>query len=166
MRRILLAILFLLSCGHARFDWQLPIESCYDDAIVAAKLLYDFSEPSLATNQKVRGASFITRGTTAVVFYNRKDLWRIQEQYGRDAVVGIFAHEVGHAIDKQRGINSSESDADVHAGCFIGILGRNPEPLKAFFRAESRPSATHPKASVRNNSVEKGYLMCKRLWGR
>jgi hypothetical protein len=109
----------------------------------------------------IKTGAAMVMGTIA---YNRFDMRRIQATYGRDAVTGIFAHELGHACDVSRRRAPTEESADMQAGCVLAILGAKQEPMNLFLMAESIPDKDHPTAVQRIKLIEAGYSACLGIW--
>lgn len=60
--------------------------------------------------------------------YNPKQMFEVYRHEGRDAVVGIIAHEWGHVVLR----TSSQAMADAWAGCTLRLLGADVKPFTAF----------------------------------
>lgn len=58
-----------------------------------------------------------------VVAFSRAAVLEIREAYGYDALVGIAAHELGHAIDMTEGRRPTEESAHAWAGCGLRRAG-------------------------------------------
>ncbi|MBZ5575810.1 MAG: hypothetical protein LAP40_04540 [Acidobacteriia bacterium] len=91
----------------------------------------------------------------------------VYEQYGDGAIVGLIAHEMGHALDDALGaawIKSSwtpELRADAWAGCALGKLGQSARDLEGSLAALAKyPSAGHPAWSIRLPVLQAGFTQC------
>jgi len=169
MTRLLLLPLLLLLSSCVVVPPQPPsVEQHYHDARLALQLLCEPCQVERMQSRGVDVASVILFGGRAVVVYDREQLQRIGLRYGDDAVLGIFAHEMGHAWDSTYGRLADgpvgELSADYYAGCLLGVLGASTGPLVAFLADYGAADAEHPPAEVRQRFVEHGHQLCSGLW--
>lgn len=121
-------------------------------------------------------AAIQTNGELAVLSYSELDLAIVRQFIGREAVVGILAHEVGHHLDFLDGARKPQSctgdasmvchllelTADSYAGCSLARSGLSPEPLLSFLRIEaSQESDSHPAWPDRKRAVMSGFERCR-----
>jgi hypothetical protein len=96
------------------------------------------------------------------IVLSRSALRVVARRYGDAAVVGIVAHELGHACDHAAGRDLAELPADTYAGCLLGLLGERTGPLERFLAAESGDD--YPTVDERTAAVRRGWASCERLW--
>ena len=116
--------------------------------------------PNVATVTDGQGTSKIT--------YNPKFLASIQEELGPAGTLGVFAHELGHHLEKTASHPSwmetawdSELRADAWASCALAKVELRPSAVQAAVRALSTyPAATHPEWEARAAVLRKGYASC------
>lgn len=121
-------------------------------------------------------AAIQTNGSEAVLSYSELDLAVVRQFIGREAVVGILAHEVGHHLDFLDGARKPEScagdasmvchllelTADSYAGCSLAKSNLDVEPLLTFLRIEaSLESDSHPAWPERKRAVMSGFERCR-----
>jgi hypothetical protein len=133
------------------------------DAMAALSLICSSCSVAPLPTRKVEPAAILSIGGGRLA-YNRPMLRRMAVQYGEDAVFAIFAHEIGHVIDLQRGDEPLEASADMHAGCALAIAGREPDGFIELLEDENTPNDTYPDTEIRIQAVVAGYLECSMLW--
>lgn len=89
------------------------------------------------------------------------------ERYGDGAIIGILAHELGHALDDVMGaawVKSSwspELRADSWAGCTLARIALPPSDLQASLAALAKyPASGHPAWNLRLPVLRVGYTQC------
>jgi hypothetical protein len=89
------------------------------------------------------------------------------DQYGDGAIIGIIAHEMGHALDDTMGaawVKSTwtpELRADSWAGCTLARIDLSPGDLEAGLAALAKyPAPGHPAWSARLPVLRIGYTQC------
>jgi hypothetical protein len=78
-----------------------------------------------------------------VLGYDRAELLAISEIYGWPAVVGIFGHELGHAILQIRGADNTQAAADEWAGCALRVAGYPVNPYVRVIRSVTGRDPAH-----------------------
>lgn len=103
----------------------------------------------------------------ALIAYSPAAFHQIQATYGREAILGILAHELGHHIDihsRPAWMDHSwgrELQADAWAGCALARLGLGTTALQNALRAiAAYPSPSHPGWDLRAPAVQRGYASC------
>jgi hypothetical protein len=100
------------------------------------------------------------------LLYNDNFMWHISNAYGNEAVIGIMAHEVGHALTNHFEENNGwqldnwqkELCADYISGIYTRMAGIDPDPMINSFRDECWPEdVTHPGGLIREKVFEEGY---------
>ncbi len=158
---------------------------------VTRKLIYDLSNEAarvfgydrVAVSQKWLSIQWdITRPVTLFynagiysasgkLVYNPLFLADVINQYGKDALVGILAHEVGHRMVylllTQKGIHVTSWENEFCADYIAGLLMRlgqcSSEGMCRFYREMcAKESKTHPPGQKRANVFLDGYRMIDR----
>ncbi|HPF88744.1 MAG TPA: hypothetical protein PK537_11915 [Candidatus Limiplasma sp.] len=105
------------------------------------------------------------------LIFNTFFLAFLAQQYGKDVIVGVLAHEVGHRMVyltlQSRGHTvdawPNELCADFIAGLILRLSQRDQNTMIRFFRYyASRGSASHPDGANRIAALEKGYTWVDR----
>jgi len=103
----------------------------------------------------------------AKLVYSPQFFGNIYTSYGDNAIVGIMAHEMGHALDDTMGAAWIKSDwtpelrADSWAGCILAKIGLNGTDLDATLAALSKnPSPAHTGWDRRLPVLRTGHLQC------
>lgn len=100
------------------------------------------------------------------LLYNDNFMWHISNTYGNEAVIGIMAHEVGHAVTNQFAENNGwqldnwqkELCADYISGIYSRMAGIDPNPMLHSFQDDGWPEdITHPGGLIREKVFEEGY---------
>lgn len=95
--------------------------------------------------------------------YNRRQFLVVIRRHGYDAAVGIFAHEVGHLVDRVAEQPGGELSADAWAGCALAVRRANPGGLVDLMSGWDA-DAEHPAGDVRAQSVMNGYAVCSMMF--
>ena len=109
----------------------------------------------------------IQSGIGAII-YNPDFLNQVNVQLGKDAVFGVFAHEIGHHMDLNSGPAAwfdhswgRELRADAWAGCALARKGFGSQTTRLLLQLIAQtPSHSHPDWSVRIVALEQGYQSC------
>jgi hypothetical protein len=164
---------------------MVPIDdlvACYHEAVEAHRTVCPRCEvPRLDTfsDSSVAQVHFPARGGRATVRYDADRMRAIKDQHGRDAIVGIFAHELGHVYTEHSGTavrcpwfasdklaakcQREELSADAYAGCLLVALRRNMAPFQAWL-ATTNKGRVHPAGDERAEAVRIGAERCVGLW--
>ncbi len=123
----------------------------------------------LVANPTAPNVATVTDGQgTSKITYNPKFLASIQADLGPAGTLGVFAHELGHHLEKTANHPSwmetvwdSELRADAWASCALAKVELRPSAVQAAVRALSTyPAATHPEWAARADVLRKGYASC------
>lgn len=121
----------------------------------------------LVRNVSVPNAMMVANGPAMKIVYSPQFLTGVNNQFGEDAIVGIIAHEYGHAIDAvtpatwMNGSWGRELRADAWAGCALARDGLSPNALQSALSALfAYPSYDHPGANLRLPAIQAGYEQC------
>lgn len=101
-----------------------------------------------------------------VISYSQPWLEELRS-YGVEAALGLFAHELGHAIDYTEGSADwspweRELSADWWAGCALGRRGMDVEPAIRAWRGFATESESHPGPERRAYALSLGADSCRR----
>jgi hypothetical protein len=121
----------------------------------------------LFRNSTAANAMLIVNAGEAKLVYAPQFFTAAYDNYGDGGIIGMIAHELGHALDDTMGaawINnnwSPELRADAWAGCTLARAGLAPEELEATFGALAKyPSSAHPSWNLRLPVLRTGYTQC------
>jgi hypothetical protein len=153
-----------------------PLERAYADAVSTYLGVCPRCPVPTATPGDVPGiASIDVHESPPVIRYDVDRLTRIIDLHGIDAVVGVFAHELGHAHNYHRGsmarcplwattkmvalCKREELSADAFAGCLLRVAGRDPGAFAAWVSTTSEARA-HPDGGIRAEATMLGAQLC------
>jgi hypothetical protein len=95
------------------------------------------------------------------------------EALGDGAILGLIAHELGHALDDTMGAVWVKSDwpaelrADAWAGCIVARIDLNASDLQASFSALAKyPPGSHPDWKQRLTVLRTGFTQCGGAGGK
>lgn len=100
------------------------------------------------------------------LLYNNNFMWHISNAYGPEAVVGIIAHEVGHALTNHFAQSNNwhlddwqkELCADYVSGIYTRMAKLDPNPMIHSYQDECwEEDPTHPGGLIREKVFEQGY---------
>jgi hypothetical protein len=121
----------------------------------------------LFRNSTAANAMLIADAGEAKLVYTPQFFAAAYDRYGDGGIIGIIAHELGHALDDTLGaswINGSwtlELRADAWAGCTLARAGLVQEELEATLEALANyPSPAHPSWDLRLPVLRTGYAQC------
>lgn len=104
---------------------------------------------------------------SAKIVYNPQFLKSIDSSIGNGAIFGLFAHEVGHVVDRRLNVTwmpgswDHELRADAWAGCAIARAALPDDRKTAALRAMLRyPPIGHQARDLRVPALELGYHSC------
>lgn len=141
------------------------LEVAYSEAVAA--LAGVCNQRCLVPLRPVKNPSVATiAGTPAgphAIYHDPVALRAIGRVYGQSAVVGVFAHELGHAQHIRDGVRMSQWDAELYAdmwaGCALRRLGYATGELEAFLLT-TQGGKTHPGGVERAAAVNHGWGAC------
>jgi hypothetical protein len=174
MRRAVLAVV-LAGCGaisaqarHVGYP-ATPVEALVDEALALWVRDCDgrCGSVTIAPSAHVSVAiTWVYPSGASDIFYDPVALEHIRVALGPDAVVGVIAHELGHARTVTRTVDGwpRELTADREAGCLLAHAGRSPQPLAALFGGEVA-STTHPDGAERVDAIFAGFQQCSTTQG-
>ena len=85
----------------------------------------------------------------------------IARQYGWGAVLGMYAHEVGHAIEHRDGRDhGDERAADRWAGCALARMGESMRSTEAFLTDRNPGPPAYESTDVRIADTVHGFNKC------
>jgi hypothetical protein len=117
-------------------------------------------------NGTAANAMLIVTPDQAKFVYAPKFFQTVYDRYGEGALLGIMAHEFGHALDEiypARFGNAGppELRADAWAGCTLARISLSPPSLADALTALSKyPSPAHPGWALRLSALRLGYTKC------
>jgi hypothetical protein len=122
---------------------------------------------ALFRNTTAPNAMLIADSGQAKLVYSPQFFAAAYESFGDNGILGIMAHEVGHALDATVGVawikNSwaPELRADAWAGCVLARMGPGTSSLEPSLTALSKyPSPAHPGWNLRLPVLRTGYTQC------
>ncbi len=134
------------------------VDCLYEEVFAAVASRYPHLEkPELIPDPLVPNALY--RFEQNQVLYWAGFLQTIMDGYGRKAVAGVLAHELGHAVCLNRLSTSAEECADVAAGCILFDMRLSIEPLQEWLRT-TEGGGDYPPGEVRALLVEEGRNRC------
>jgi hypothetical protein len=153
----------------------LAAESAYAVAYVAVESVSD--EMPRKVTLEASYPYFPVAGVTEVaddeflIRFDRVFLETAAIQYGPEAMVGIFAHELAHAVDLVADVpwgsdHEMELRADHVAGCALALSGCQLSGFLALLFAFSDGAGsgtTHPAGMERAESAQRGYDSCAQM---
>jgi hypothetical protein len=96
----------------------------------------------------------------------------VYNQWGTDAVAGLWLHELYHAKQYYNGgfcdvsshvdMKRKELAADYSAGCGLARLGRSDYKLRKYLAEYYIPSSTHGTLPQRIKAVSRGFESCSK----
>jgi hypothetical protein len=120
-----------------------------------------FRNPTAANMMLVAGSG------DAKVVYSPQFLYAVDMAFGDEGVIGLMAHELGHALDdvgRAAWVNrawSPEVRADAWAGCILANTDLGEKGLDQALAALAKyPSPAHPDWKVRLPALRAGYTHC------
>ena len=118
-------------------------------------------------NSTAANAMLVADGNQARLVYAPNFLASVHEAYGDAGIIGIIAHEFGHALDDALGAAWIESKwapelrADAWAGCTLAKSGLGRGELQSALDALAKhPSPSHPAWPRRLPAIRAGYKGC------
>ena len=122
---------------------------------------------ALFRNASVPKAIMVVASGQAKLIYSPKFFTSVYEEYGDGAIIGIIAHELGHAINEtapaawMKSGWTPELRADAWAGCALAKVNLSARRLEATLTAISmNPSPAHPGWAQRIPALRLGYAQC------
>jgi hypothetical protein len=157
------------------------VEASYAEAHAAHRRVCPTCPPveiRPAETASVATVDFAGRHRNPLLRYDRERMLRAEARHGKSAVVGIFAHELGHSYAAHRGTASrcgagptaeqvaacrrEELSADAYAGCMLTLLGRDVAPFQAWL-ASTVEGVVHPDGAERARAAGFGAAQCEAL---
>jgi len=124
-------------------------------------------ETAVFRNTTAANLMLVVDSGQAKLIYGPQFFATVYEHYGDGAILGIIAHEMGHALDDVMGAAwvqktwSPELRADSWAGCTLARIDLNPGDLEASLAALAKyPAPGHPAWNVRLPILRTGYTKC------
>jgi hypothetical protein len=122
---------------------------------------------ALFRNPTAANLMLVAEAGQAKLIYAPQFFAAAYNQYGDGAIIGIIAHEMGHALDDAMGaawVKSTwmpELRADSWAGCTLARIDLSPGDLEASLAALAKyPAPGQPAWSVRLPVLRTGYTQC------
>jgi len=122
---------------------------------------------ALLRNATAANLMLVAEAGQAKLIYAPQFFATAYERYGDGAILGILAHEMGHALDDAMGaawVKSSwtpELRADSWAGCTLARIELNAGDLEASLAALAKyPPSAQPTWSARLPVLRIGYTQC------
>jgi hypothetical protein len=122
---------------------------------------------ALFRNTTAANLMLVADASQAKLIYAPQFFATAYDRYGDGAILGIIAHEMGHALDDAMGaawVKSTwtpELRADSWAGCTLARIDLSPSDLEASLAALAQyPAPGHPAWSVRLPVLRTGYTQC------
>jgi hypothetical protein len=124
-------------------------------------------EIALLRNSTAPNAALIAGSGQAKLVYAPQFFAAVYGAYGDAGIIGIIAHEAGHALDDALGaawVNAKwnpEIRADAWAGCVFGRANLSGRDLESALAAlEKYPPSSHPAWTSRVPAIRVGYSHC------
>jgi len=122
---------------------------------------------ALFRNTTAPNAVLTLDGGEGKLAYSPQFFATVYQGFGDAGVIGIIAHEMGHALDDAMGASWIRGDwtpelrADGWAGCILAKSRFNPADLQAALAALAKyPAPAHPAWSLRLPAIRDGYTHC------
>lgn len=122
---------------------------------------------ALFRNTTAANLMLVTDSGQAKLIYAPQFFAAAYEHYGDGAIIGIIAHQMGHALDDVIGAAwvkntwTPELRADSWAGCTLARIDLSPSDLEASLAALAEyPSPGHPPWSLRLPVLRTGFTQC------
>ena len=122
---------------------------------------------ALLRNATAANAMLVADSGHAKLVYAPQFFATAYGQYGDGAIIGIIAHEMGHALDDGMGapwVKSSwspELRADAWAGCTLARMNLTPGDLQSSLAALAKyPAPSHPAWKVRLTVLRASFIQC------
>ena len=170
----LLTLLTVISCTdttlpspHTSSYKPLPDYSAeYRQVLAVAEMYFgDIDLPLVPTAETGTAAMRCVSDRRCFVLYDPTAFERIATEAGRGAVVGIFAHEVGHYLAHRSGadvgMSSHEQEyaADRFAGCLMATAGVEVEGFHDWLY-KTKGGNTHPDGPDRATALMVAFARC------
>ena len=124
-------------------------------------------ETALFRNTTAANAMLVAASGQAKLIYAPQFFSAAYDAYGDGAILGIIAHELGHALDDTMGAVWVKSDwpaelrADAWAGCTVARIDLNASDLQASLSALAKyPPASHSGWKQRLAVLRSGFTQC------
>jgi hypothetical protein len=136
---------------------------------VAEKTICAANCPAVALfrNSTAPNAALIANADQLKLVYAPQFFAAVYASFGDAGILGIIAHELGHAIDDTIGAAwistgwTPELRADSWAGCTLAKSDLKPADMHAALAALAKyPSPAHPSWNLRLPAIRSGYTHC------
>jgi hypothetical protein len=130
-------------------------------------------EAALFRNTTAPNAMLVAAAGQAKLVYAPQFFSAAYEAYGDGAILGLIAHELGHALDDTMGAVWVKSDwpaelrADAWAGCTLARIDLSNGDLQAGLSALAKyPPPSHPNWKQRLPILRTGFTQCGGAGGK
>jgi hypothetical protein len=128
---------------------------------------------ALFRNATAPNAMLVAVGGQAKLVYAPQFFSAAYDSYGDGAILGIIAHELGHALDDTMGAAWVKSDwpaelrADAWAGCTLARIDLSETDFEAGLKALAKyPPPSHPDWKQRLPVLRTGFTQCGGAGGK
>ncbi len=138
------------------------VERAYADASMAMQFFCKgrCEIPLMQSKHTPAAQVMLINGEPRIMMYNRDAMAGFIDEFGYAAVVGVFAHEIGHIVDLADGDTPEELSADAWAGCALGLMGESPEAYALLLAVHAPITDVHPDPAIRRTAAIDGHNMC------
>ena len=143
-----------LNCPTSEPDF---FEQEFENVRAVANMICDGCAEYVVAVERRGNLGAIALGLELVV-YSKYQMALKARKHGWGVPFAIFAHEMGHLLDRKADKPTTELSADRWAGCITAIAQRDPDAADLFESFEE--DFAHPDGSLRKAAYLKGYKKC------